>query len=145
MAKKDNLLDYEENIEDLRRYQQEYYTAKSLSDISSLRSAIEFLRGNRKPPNPVFYQAQELVQDLKEHRGFTLSQMTQYCGVNPSTIKRLSSGDFRSITYLHTIRIIRKLEPLINENGAEAISHSFMDPTSRRERRKRRKQKRAEE
>lgn len=140
------ILDDKRNVEDLRRYQAEYYDAKHASDISSLRSAIEYFKGERRPPSPMFYQAQELIQDLKDYKGMTLSELTVICGLSTSVIKRLSSGDFRSIAYLHTARVIRRLEPLSQDDFEdEEPFYSFVDPTSRRERRRKRKLRKSQE
>jgi len=140
------MLDDPTNLEDLKRYQSEYFCAQNPSDLISLKSAIEYLRGERPPPNPVFYQAQEIIQELREYQGLTINDMTSICNLSPSVLKRLSAGDFRSIAYLHTIRVIRLLEPLSQDNGVDNSSqYTFGGPTSRRERRRKRRLKKSQE
>jgi len=132
------------DLDDLRRYQLEYFTASNTSDVSSMKSAIEFLRGERPLPNRVFYIAQELIQDLKEYQGMSVSDITQVCNISPSVVKRLSSGDFRSVTYLHTVRLIRFLEPMAEGIETEGPTYTFIDQTSKRERRRKRKLKKSQ-
>jgi len=135
--------EYHLDMCDLRRYQQEYYLSQNESDRGSLKSAMEFLRGDRLPPNDIFYKAQEVIQDLRDYEGYTVSSLVKIVDLSPSILKRLSAGDFRSVGFIPAVKAIRELSHLVKEDY-EPIHYNFAGGSSKRERKKKRKQKKSQ-